>query len=566
VVLAVVLLGFPLALVFAWVFDFSPQGVVRTEPLSHAGHNQSLTIAATVEFVVIVVLVITVGSLYIKQLSLQQRLWESQSALQENLGTGQQVIPNPEQYRAIAVLPFADMSEAGDQDWFAEGIAEELLHALAGVEGLQVMARTSSFAFKDTDKTIAQIAEILGVQAVLEGSVRRSGEQIRITAQLVDASSGYHIWSSSYQRKIEDIFQLQDELARSIVIALQAELGVNPAAPLIAAQTSSQEAYNWFLRGRALADVANPQATAKAIEYFEKAVRVDPNYAQAWANLALARAQLLPFRSFDEILASTVAAYESALALDPQQSEALVAKAIITQILHHDYETAGKLYEQAYDSGNIPLGLPFYTNFFLVPLDEYPLAIQLANEAERVDPLNALTKMNLTYVYNFAGNPDAAIIKAREALELNPEHEIVLSMLINSYGDANRFVEGQLLLDQLPPTKLERPRTKLQVGLFYAAKGDTQKALEIYRDLTADLPQHGMLLIAELALKLGKVEEAIDLMEREFEINSFNQFWARPVFRNEPAIQNHPRYLALLKRIGLDDESVAALRMKLSFD
>jgi adenylate cyclase len=559
-VLALVLLGFPLAIVFAWIFDVSAQGIVRSEPISSDIHHR-FSFVRIAEFVLICVLVVTVGYLYVERLSLQKRLVEPETTVQET-----PAVPNPEQYRAIAVLPFADMSEAGDQAWFAEGIAEELLQALAGIEGLQVMARTSSFAFKDTDKTIAQIADILGVQAVLEGSVRRFGERVRITAQLVDADSGYHIWSGSYERQLDDIFQLQDELARSIVVALRAELGIKRAAPLIAAQTGSQEAYNWFLRGRALADVANPQATTQAIEYFEKAVIADPNYALAWAHLALARSQLLPFRSFDEVMPPTVAAYESALALDPSQREALIAKAMITQILHHDYEIAGKLYQQAYESGNIPLGLPFYAIFFLVPLEQFSLAIRLSTEAEQVDPLNALTKTNLTYVYNFAGDPDTAITKAQEALALNPEHEIALSMLINSYGDANRFDEGQRLLDQLPPAKLERPRTKLQVGLFYAAKGDSQKALEIYQELVADLPPHGMLLIAELALKVGKVEEAIDLMEREVEINSFNQFWARPVFHDDPAVQNHPRYLALLKRIGLDDESVAALRQKLSFD
>ena len=561
VVLAVVLLGFPLALVFAWIFDFSPQGIVRTAPLSPLYQQHRLTVAAIVEFVVICGLVVTVGYLYLDRLSLKQRLIETDISVRDTT-----TIHNPDRYRAIAVLPFADMSEAGDQAWFAEGIAEELLHALAGVQGLQVMARTSSFAFKGTDKTIAQIAKILGVQAVLEGSVRRSGERVRVTAQLVDAETGYHIWSGAYERQLNDIFQLQDELARSIVIALRAELGDRHAKPLVAAQTSSQEAYNWFLRGRARADAANPKATKQAIEYFEKAVKVDPNYALAWAHLALTRSQLLPFRPFDEVLSPTVAAYESALALDPQQREALIAKAFITQILHHDYKTAGRLYQQAYDSRNIPAGLPFYTIFFLVPLEEFALAIRLSTEAEKVDPLNALTKNNLAYVYNLAGDPDAAITKAREALALNPEHEIALSMLINSYGDANRFVEGRHLLEQLPPAKLNRPRTRLQIGLFYAASGERQKALEIYRELVADLPPHGMLLIAELALKVGKVEEALDLMEREVEINSFNQFWVRPVFRNEPAVQNHPRYLALLKRIGLDDDTVATLHEKLFAD
>jgi len=564
VVLAVVLLGFPLALVFAWIFDISPEGIVRTEPLDPEEHPHRFSVAAIVEFVLIVALAAVVGGLYVDRLSMQKELAESKSVVQGSPGTGQPVIPNPEQYRSIAVLPFADMSEAGDQAWFAEGIAEELLIALSQVKSLSVMARTSSFAFKGTSKTVAEIAEMLGVQAVLEGSVRRSGDKVRVTAQLVDAHSGFHIWSGSYERQITDIFQLQDKLARSIVIALQAELGVNPTVPLIAAQTSSPEAYNWFLRGRALADWANPKATTQTIEYFEKAVKIDPDYAMAWGYLALARSQLLPFLSFDEVLPSTVAAYESALALDPQQSEALVAKAIITQILNHDYETAGRLYRQAISSRDNEV--PWYSLFFLVPLDQTPLAIRLATEAEHVDPLNAGRKTNLAYLYNFAGDTDTAITKALEALALNPDHEIALANLINSYGDAHRFVEGQRLLDQLPLAKLERPRTKLQIGLFYAAKGDREKALEIYRDLNADLPPHGMLLIAELALKLGKVEEAIDLMERDVEINSFNQFWARPVFHKEPAVQNHPRYLALLKRIGLDDESVAALNHKLSFD
>jgi TolB-like protein len=275
-VLALILLGFPLAIVFAWIFDFSAQGVVRTSPLS-PGERHHFSVARIAEFVLIGVLVATVGYLYVDRLSLQKALVEPESTVQEKPGSGQPAAPNPEQYRAIAVLPFADMSEAADQAWFAEGIAEELLIALSQVEQLSVMARTSSFAFKETDKTIAEIADILGVQAVLEGSVRRSGDRVRITAQLVDAKSGYHVWSGSYQRELTDIFQLQDELVRGIVQALRVELGVDAAKRLVAEQTRSPEAYNWFMRGRALFDWASPEIVYQSISYFEKAVAADPD-------------------------------------------------------------------------------------------------------------------------------------------------------------------------------------------------------------------------------------------------------------------------------------------------
>jgi adenylate cyclase len=570
VVLAVVLLGFPLALVFAWVFDFSPQGIVRTEPLSPADRHQSLTIAATVEFALILALVVAVGSLYVDRLSLEKRLAESESALQKNLGTDQPVIPNPENYRVIAVLPFADMSEAGDQAWFAEGIAEELLQALAGVEGLQVMARTSSFAFKDTDKTIAQIADILGVQAVLEGSVRRFGERVRITAQLVDADSGYHLWSGSYERQLDDVFQLQDELAKSAVKALRIELGVDAARPLVKKHSASLEAYNWFIRGRALFDWSDFQTHALAINYFEKAVAADPEYAEAWGYLAIAQAFSATWQPFDVIRSAVIAAYQRALALDPGQSEALAAKAFVIQIRDHDWETAGKLYQRAIEVGRSPNALFAYAVFYLSNIGHRGKAIQLNVEAEKHDPLHVGYKANLALLYVWNGNGEAAVQKAREALELNPRHHWALAALIDAYTATGNYSGVKQILKDFPPAMQEHPRIRARVALNYVSHGDYKMARKIYQEVLgpelaypSDAPVTSM-----LAINLGEVAQALDLMEAAVDLNTFNQFWVASYtsLRNHEALKENPRYLALLRRMRLDDESLAELNRRMSFD
>ncbi len=562
-VLALVLFGFPFAIVFAWIFDLNAQGIVRTQPTSPEVHHR-FSITSIVEFVLICVLVATVGYLYVERLSLQKRLVEPESVVQEK-----PAVPNPEQYRAIAVLPFADMSEAGDQAWFAEGVAEELLHGLAGVEDLQVMARTSSFAFKDTDKTIAEIAAILGVQAVLEGSVRRSGQRVRVTAQLVDASSGYHIWSGSYERQLSDIFRLQDELARAIVQALRVELGVVATVPLVVEQTRSPEAYNWFIRGRALFDWASPQNTFQSISYFEKAVEADPDYAKAWGYLSFARMVMMYFLPFKEVGPPTIAAYERALALDPEQSEALTVKALMTQLLEHDLEEAGRLYQRAMVPKENSLAMTACAIFYLQFTDRVDQAIQFYSDAEKLDPLLAGYKANLAGILYFSGDNEGAIRKALEALKLNPRHSTAIGFLVYLYTDTEDFAALQRLLDSIPPALQDQPEIRALLGRSYAARGDEEKARQIYRelrDMFDSLTPYAMYNTAVLALSLGEVEKSISLLERLAEGGSWMQFWGKMLSRNNDAIREDPRYQALLKRMGLDDESVAALNSRMSID
>jgi adenylate cyclase len=563
-VLALVLLGFPLAIVFAWIFDFSAQGVVRTPPLS-PGERHHFSVARIAEFVLIGVLVATVGYLYVDRLSLQKGMMKPESAVQEKAAAR-----NPEQYRAIAVLPFADMSEAGDQAWFAEGIAEELLIALSQVEQLSVMARTSSFAFKDTDKTVAEIADILGVQAVLEGSVRRSGDRVRITAQLVDATSGYHLWSGSYQRELTDIFQLQDELARAIVHALRVELGVESVELLVAEQTKSLEAYNWFMRGRALFDFANPQDGLRSISHFEKAVEIDPDYATAWGYISYAHMIMMVYRPFAEVGPPSIAAYERALALDSEQSEALAVKAVMTQLFEHDWEAAGRLYQRAMVSNESSYTIRrVYALFYLQFIDRQSQAIEIFSNAVRLDPLNAGRNTGLASILYLAGDNEGAIRKARKALQLDPEHIIAMAYLILAYTDTNDIVALELLLASIPPALQEQAEIKAPVGRSYAVQGDEEKARKIYRELANSIDSlrpMAMINTASLALALGEIEESIDLLERLEKSGSWIQFWSKLLPPHYEPLREHPRYQALLKRMGLDDESVAALHRKMSFD
>jgi TolB-like protein len=565
----VVLLGFPLALVFAWIFDLSPQGIVRTEPLSHKGNLHPFSVAAIVELVLIVALVVAVGNLYVDRLSLQQRLTEAESALQGNAGIGNPGVPHPEQYRAIAVLPFADMSENKDQAWFAEGVAEELLIALSQVKPLSVMARTSSFAFKGTGKTVAEIADILGVQAVMEGSVRRSKDRVRVTAQLVDAHSGFHIWSGSYERQITDIFQLQDELAKSVVEALRIELRVDPSAPLVAEQTRVPEAYNWFMRGRAAFDWANAQGIQRSISYFEKAVEADPGYAMAWGYLSYARCVMMIFHSLEEAGPPTIAAMERALALDPEQSEALTVKALMAQLMDHDWEAAGRLYKRAIEANQSGYAISNYALLYLQFINQQRHAIELYANFEKLDPLHAGYKSTLAGLLHFAGNVDEAIRKARESIELKPGHMLAINYLVLGYTDTNNTAALNSLLKDIPPEVAAMPEIKSLIARSHAVKGDQARARKIYEDLVASsgsLTPMALSNTAILAITLGDINGSIDLMERLEKSGSWVQFWIKLTPQENYTVLEHPRYQAILKRMGLDDVSVAALNEKMSFD
>jgi tetratricopeptide (TPR) repeat protein len=407
------------------------------------------------------------------------------------------------------------------------------------------------------------------VQAVLEGSVRRFKDRVRVTAQLVDAHTGFQIWSGSYERQVTDIFQLQDELAKSVVEALRIELHVDPSTPLVAEQTRIPEAYNWFIRGRAALDWPNPERPLRSINYFEKAVEVDPDYALAWGYLSFARCVMMMFRPFDEVGPPTIAAMEHALTLDPGQSEALAVKALMTALLDHDWESAGRLYQQAVTSSESQYAISSYAVYYLEFIDQRRQAIKLYAKLEKLDPLHAGIKANLGGIYYWSGDVEGAIQKSREAIQLEPEHLLAIQYLIAAYTDTNNTAALASLLESIPPVMQELAEIKALLARSYAVRGDKAAARKIYNELLAStdgLTPNVLFDTALLAITLGEIEQSIELMERLEQSGSWMQFWIKFLPEENSTIRENPRYQALLKRIGLDDESVAALNERMSFD
>ncbi len=323
-VIMLVVLGFPLALVLAWAFEVTPEGIKRTHEVEHHESITHLT-GRKLDFLIIGVLAAALLFVVVDSYVLRERGISRTKAPSAQSGAT---------LTSIAVLPFVDMSQAKDQEYLTDGISEELLNVLARVEGFKVAGRTSAFAFKGRDDDLRTIGQKLGVENILEGSVRKQGDRIRVTAQLVKAADGYHLWSDTYDRQLGDVFAIQDDIARQVVGAIRRTLGRDSATQAVALPdeqrpTSNVEAYTHFLRGQHLLRPRERTGMEAALKEFERAVALDPAFARAHVGIANSLALLVNYRHRD--LGSAEQRIEEeldrALALQPDLGEALAVKA-----------------------------------------------------------------------------------------------------------------------------------------------------------------------------------------------------------------------------------------------
>ncbi len=446
---------------------------------------------------------------------------------------------------SIAVLPFVDMSAQRDQEYFSDGLAAELLDSLARIPGLRVAARTSAFAFKGKNEDLRTIARKLNVGTILEGSVRKEGKRVRITAQLVKAQDGFHLWSQAYDRELDDVFAVQEEIARSVAAALRVTLLAPPAS---APQSQSAGAYNSYLQGRFFFERRTKESLEKAIGYFQKAIELDPGYGQAWAALANVHARQAnsSYVPVEDGYRKARREAETAVSLDENLADAHAAMGWIKRSHDWDWTGADASFRRAFElepGSATAVGGAALMALTLGRLDE---AIALVQRAAELDPLSPTIHFNLGVQTFYAGRYDDAAAAVKKALELNPNYPRAHSLLGRVHLAQGRTEEA------LAEMEMEKDPLRRRFGhaLAYHAAGRKKEAAAALAELIKENQAVAAFAIASVLAFRGEADRAFQWLDRAYQQrdSGLAETKGNPELKS---LEHDPRYAAFLKKMRL---------------
>jgi serine/threonine-protein kinase len=447
---------------------------------------------------------------------------------------------------SVAVLPFVNVSADRENEYFSDGMTEELINALAQVPGLRVAARTSSFAFKEKREDVRVIGERLGVGAVLEGSVRRAGERLRVTAQLVNTADGYQVWSENYDRDARDVFAVQEEIARAIVGQLRVRLGLGGEA-IVKRYTSDPEAYNLYLRGRYFWNRRSPESMRRAAAYFEAAIARDPGYAEAYAGLA----DCYINRPHKDMAKGREAA-ERAVSLGPDLAEAHAALARAIFSFDWDWDGAEREFRKAIALNPAYAEAYHAYSHYLVPAGRAEESLVASRKALELDPLSVSMVAHLGWHYLYSGQPAEAERYSRAALEMDPDFFPARMHLGIELETAGRYAEAIAEFERARDASPGTSEALGGLGHALAAAGRREEA-EAVRGAIEEIARTGYASPYDRALidaGLGNREAAIGWLEKAAEDRTpqIVELCVDPRFANLGA---EPRRAELCRRVGL---------------
>lgn len=572
------LLGFPIAVILAWAFELTPEGVKRTEDAEPGELTQIIEAPAATRWpagllALAGVMALLAGAWYVGRQS-------ATDSGEDGGATSAQAVPNVGEVNSsrgaslayvdpaddlrprIAVLPFVDMSQAGDQEYFSDGITEEILNVLSKIEDLQVTARTSAFAYKGTNQDLREVGRELDVDYLLEGSVRKSGEQLRITAQLIDTETNSHLWSDTYDRRLENVFEIQSEIAEAIAEELRLPLGLEEGESLVT-PTGDLDAYDLYLAGRARMRSRGLDGITQAIELFEAAVARDSNWAPAWAGLAESRA-LYPFYADGNSASPDSAVWRrslegaeqaalKALDLDPSNASARVALANVFRD-RWEWDAAEREYVRAIelDVDNVEAHQQYAEMLFYSgrPADavmEAARALSLDRSPVRLNVMGWALWLN--------GRREEARVIYEEAILKDPEHRVhfVPNSLAQIELLEGRYREG---IDRFGPVLWDSISYRLSGEALES--GDPSSLLEYIGPPEDPGPA---IVWPSVWIRLGMADRSIDVMKTLIQRHPYGGLGALwdPEPQGSP-IYEHPRFREeILPLVNLEGRVVRTL-------
>ncbi len=532
-------MGFPLALIFSWVYELTPEGLQKESKVDSTQSIVHIT-ANKLNAAVIVLLLLALTAV------IADRFLPEYIAPQPETPV---VSGAPE--ASIAVLRFVNMSSDEENEYFSAGLSEELLNLLARIPNLRVAARTSAFSFAGSGADAISIGEALNVAHVLEGSVRKSGDTVRITAQLIKTSDGYHVWSDTWDRQLDDIFRVQDEISAAVVDSLKISLlGDAPKAHAV-----DPQAYTLYLRGKSVAQIHSEESLRQGATLMREALDIEPEFADAWAALATIRTNQVGryFLPLDEGFIQARAANERALQFDPDNASARSGLCWIHMYYERDFPATSDCVRTALEvSPNDPSTLNTAATFYR-NVNRLDLAIDAYKKAQETDPLSASIIFNLTLAYLTAEQLDNAAAQleiGRSMYADEPLVEVFNAAIALRRGEPEKALESS-----------ENISGQMRNWMRAIAFQDLGRSV----DVDAELQQIDMsgarsspFIIASVHAYSGDADVAFEWLERAMEVGDDNLVEIRGGYLFEK-IENDPRWQPFLAKIGISDADLVAL-------
>ena len=539
-IVVLIILGLPVALVLAWAFEITPEGIKRTEMADRmpaAAQRKKQTWI----YIVVVGAIVSITLFFLGRYSAISGAPRHAEAATE--------IPE----KSIAVLPFDNLSRDPDNLYFAEGVQDEILTRLAKVADLKVISRTSTQHFKSVPENLPQIAKQLGVTNILEGSVQKAKDQVRVNVQLINALTDAHLWAEIYDRKLTDLFSVESDIAKTIADTLQAKLTGSETTAMSNKPTENPEAYELYLKGRFFWNKRTGQDLKTACDYFQQAIAIDPHYATAYAGLAESYILIPLFDagSPQDYFPKAKAAAERAIELQETSAEAHTALGLLLCFSDVNFAQSEKEFKRAIElNPNYATAHHWYGNALLVALGRFNEAISENKRAVELDPLSLIIDADLGSTFMMARQYDQAIAQLQRTLTLDNKFGYAhwnLGQALYLKGDTAAAIAEY----QKARTLDDDPQILALLGRAYADTGKKDQALELVRELEARARQQFVrgYLIALVYIGLGDKTKAIDYLEREYENHdNIDTAWIRADPMLDP-LRGDPRFEALAEKI-----------------